>query len=53
MPSRTGNRIVRAVADTMWERDKLQMRVIENLLAAVAPAKKRTRRTRPTRKPRR
>jgi len=47
MPRSTTNRVVRAVADTMWERDKLQMRVIENVLAAVAPAKKRTRRARP------
>ena len=51
MPRSTTNRVVRAVADTMWERDKLQMRVIENLLAAVAPA--RNGRDKSARKPRR
>ena len=42
MPARTRSRVVRSVTDAMWERDKLQMRIIDKLLAAVRPVRKRT-----------
>jgi hypothetical protein len=34
---RDPNRVVRAIADAMWERDRLQMRAMDALLSAVAP----------------
>jgi hypothetical protein len=43
------NRIVRAATDAMWERDKLQMRIIDRLLTPRTPARavrKRVRRAR-------
>jgi hypothetical protein len=46
MPPRTKSRVVRTVTDAMWERDKLQMRFIDKLLAAVRPVRKRTAGTR-------
>ena len=46
MPTRTRSRVVRTVTDAMWERDKLQMRIIDKLLAAVRPVRKRTARAR-------
>jgi hypothetical protein len=48
MPTRTRSRVVRTVTDAMWERDKLQMRIIDKLLAAVRPVRKRAAGTRRT-----
>jgi hypothetical protein len=36
------SRIVRAIADVMWERDRLQMRAMDTLASAVAPPRRRT-----------
>ena len=49
MSRKPGNRIVRAVTDRLWERDRLQMRVVDALLSAVD---KRRRPKRPRRQER-
>ena len=38
---KASNRIVRAITDAMWERDRLQMRALDALLTAVAPPRRR------------
>ena len=43
MSTRTRNRVVRAVTGALWERDKLQMRMIDALLPPARPLRKRTR----------
>ena len=46
MLNRVRKRVVRTVADAMWERDALQMRVIDQLLSAVEPPRRRARKPR-------
>jgi hypothetical protein len=35
------NRAVRTITNAMWERDQLQMRVVDALLSAVTPPRRR------------
>lgn len=35
MSRKPGNRIVRAVTDRLWERDRLQMRAVDTLLSKI------------------
>jgi hypothetical protein len=46
MSRKPGTRIVRAVTDRLWERDRLQMRAVDALLSAVEPKKRRPKRPR-------
>jgi len=41
MAQKPRNRIVRAVTDLLWERDRLQMQVVGALLSAVEPKRRR------------
>ena len=53
MALKSPGRIVRAVADAMWERDQLQMRAMDKLLSAVAAPRQRRFRARSKRRPKR
>jgi hypothetical protein len=44
MSRKPSPRIVRAVADRLWERDRLQMRAVDALLSAVEPKRRRLKR---------
>jgi hypothetical protein len=46
---KTASRVVRAIADTMWERDRLQMRAVDALLPTGAPSRRRRRTSRHSR----
>lgn len=41
MARKPRNRVVGAITDLMWERDKAQMQAINALLSVVAPSKRR------------
>jgi hypothetical protein len=47
MPRKPRTRVVRAVTDRLWERDRLQMRAVDALLSAVEPKRRRPKRPRP------
>jgi hypothetical protein len=41
MARQAPNRMIRAVTDAMWKRDRLQMRAMDALLSVVAPPRRR------------
>ena len=46
MPRKRPNRIIQAITDAMWERDRLQMQVMGSLLSTVERLKRRAARQR-------